>query len=68
MELILQWVEKQKKIPFILAHPLKKIGPASKIRLKDCTRRPAYPWRQHFHRGYPEDVVKQWQQEEPQDV
>lgn len=48
--------------------PAKKVGPASKIRLKDGTRRPAYPWRQHFHRGYPEDVVKQWQQEESQDV
>jgi acetyltransferase-like isoleucine patch superfamily enzyme len=21
---------------------------------------PAYPWRRHFHRGYPEDVVRGW--------
>ncbi len=21
---------------------------------------PAYPWRRHFHRGYPEDVVREW--------
>lgn len=43
--------------------PAKKIGPASKIRLKDGTRRPAYPWRSHFHRGYPSSIVEQWKSE-----
>jgi hypothetical protein len=28
--------------------------------LKDGTRRPAYPWRRHFHRGYPDEVVAAW--------
>ncbi|MCG9537199.1 N-acetyltransferase [Providencia huaxiensis] len=48
--------------------PAKKIGPASKIRLKDGTRRPAYPWRSHFHRGYPEHIIEQWERELNQDV
>lgn len=25
--------------------------------------KPAYPWRRHFHRGYPADIVEQWQAE-----
>ncbi|HGS4462842.1 TPA: N-acetyltransferase [Vibrio metschnikovii] len=40
--------------------PAKKIGPASKIKLKDGSRQPAYPWRKHFHRGYPESIISQW--------
>lgn len=48
--------------------PAKKIGPASRIRLKDGTRRPAYPWRTHFHRGYPESVVNQWKLEDDDNV
>ncbi|GHY71494.1 N-acetyltransferase [Vibrio cholerae] len=40
--------------------PAKKIGPASKIKLKDGSKQPAYPWRKHFHRGYPESITSQW--------
>jgi hypothetical protein len=40
--------------------PAKIIGPASMVTLRDGTGRPAYPWRQHFHRGYPEEVVAEW--------
>lgn len=36
-------------------------GDTSAIRLKDGTRRPAYPWIKHFRRGYPAEVVKQWE-------
>lgn len=36
-------------------------GEASAIRLKDGTRRPAYPWIKHFRRGYPEAVIQQWE-------
>lgn len=32
-------------------------GPTSRIRLRDGTNRPAYPWTTHFHRGYPEAQV-----------
>lgn len=43
--------------------PAKKIGSTSKIKLKDGSKRPAYPWRKHFHRGYPDDVVASWEME-----
>lgn len=42
--------------------PSKIIGSTSKIMLKR-TNKPAYPWRYHFHRGYPEEVVKEWMNE-----
>jgi UDP-3-O-[3-hydroxymyristoyl] glucosamine N-acyltransferase len=41
-------------------NPAKKIGLAARIRLKDGTRKPAYPWTNHFHRGYPEEIVNKW--------
>jgi acetyltransferase-like isoleucine patch superfamily enzyme len=40
--------------------PAKKICDTSKVKLKDGTGRDAYPWPRHFHRGYPEAVVKKW--------
>lgn len=40
--------------------PAKFLCATSKIKLKDGTGRQAYPWTTHFHRGYPEDVVKMW--------
>jgi acetyltransferase-like isoleucine patch superfamily enzyme len=40
--------------------PAKFICATSKIKLKDGTGRNAYPWTNHFTRGYPEDVVKSW--------
>ena len=40
--------------------PGKKLGPTSNIKLKDGTGRSAYPWRKHFHRGYPQAVVDIW--------
>lgn len=42
-------------------NPAKKVCLTSRIRLKDGTRRPAYPWMKHFHRGYPEEVIKDWE-------
>jgi len=42
-------------------NPAKKVCLASKIRLKDGTRRPAYPWIRHFHRGYPQEVITEWE-------
>lgn len=43
-----------------MGSPAVKICTASKIRLQDGTRRPAYPWTSHFSRGYPEDIVNAW--------
>ena len=40
--------------------PAETICNASKIRLQDGTRRPAYPWTTHFSRGYPEGVINEW--------
>jgi acetyltransferase-like isoleucine patch superfamily enzyme len=40
--------------------PAKEICEASNIKLKDGTDRPAYPWTNHFHRGYPEEIVRSW--------
>jgi acetyltransferase-like isoleucine patch superfamily enzyme len=42
-----------------IGNPAKVIGPVSKIKLSG-TNLPAYPWRYHFHRGYPNSVVKKW--------
>lgn len=43
-----------------MGSPAEKICSASKIRLQDGTRRPAYPWVTHFSRGYPADIVDGW--------
>jgi acyl-[acyl carrier protein]--UDP-N-acetylglucosamine O-acyltransferase len=39
--------------------PAKKICATSRIKLSDGSGS-AYPWRKHFSRGYPEEVVKGW--------
>lgn len=44
-----------------VGNPGKVVGLTSKIKLRDGT--PAYPWRRHFHRGYPEDIVNDWKAE-----
>ena len=43
-----------------MGSPARKICSTRKIRLKDGSKRPAYPWTTHFNRGYPEDIVKGW--------
>lgn len=44
--------------------PAKKICPTGKIRLQDGSEGPAYPWVNHFTRGYPEEVVAGWKRGE----
>jgi acetyltransferase-like isoleucine patch superfamily enzyme len=39
--------------------PGKVRGSVERVPLSDGSG-PAYPWRRHFHRGYPEDVVRGW--------
>jgi UDP-3-O-[3-hydroxymyristoyl] glucosamine N-acyltransferase len=41
-------------------NPAEMICMTRKIRLQDGTKRPAYPWINHFNRGYPEEVASQW--------
>jgi UDP-3-O-[3-hydroxymyristoyl] glucosamine N-acyltransferase len=45
--------------------PAKFICNTEQIKLKDGSNLSAYPWRKHFHRGYPDDVVSQWLKEFP---
>jgi|SRR5471030_1219705 len=40
--------------------PSKYLCDTSKIKLKDGSDRPAYPWTSHFRRGYPEAVTAGW--------
>jgi len=41
-------------------NPATKIGPTSRIKLSDGSRKAAYPWINHFMRGYPKEVLNQW--------
>ena len=41
-----------------VGNPAKNVGSTSKIKLEDGS--PAYPWKKHFKRGYPEDITKTW--------
>ena len=43
-------------------NPAKKICHLSKIRLKDGSNKSAYPWMNHYHIGYPNEVVQKWLQ------
>ena len=40
--------------------PAKVICRTEKIALKDGSGNPAYPWRRHFGRGYPNEIVSRW--------
>ena len=48
------------------AHTLVSGNPAvekcstSKIKLKYGSKKSAYPWIRHFHRGYPIEIIKEW--------
>ena len=42
---------------FVTGSPAEDKGPASRFKRNG---EPAYPWRRHFHRGYPKDVVDRW--------
>lgn len=44
-------------------NPARCVGPTSRLKLRDGSRRPAYPWRTHFTRGYPKEVVDCWAKE-----
>jgi acetyltransferase-like isoleucine patch superfamily enzyme len=44
----------------VAGSPAHVICATSRIKLKDGTDRPAYPWTTHFHSGYPEHIVKEW--------
>lgn len=43
--------------------PAKIIGDAKSIMKRDGSGQPAYPWKNHFHRGYPDVIVDSWKSE-----
>jgi acetyltransferase-like isoleucine patch superfamily enzyme len=44
--------------------PARVISETSKIQLRDGSGKPAYPWTQHFTRGYPTSITEQWNSEQ----
>lgn len=44
----------------VAGSPAKFICDTSAIKLKDGSGESAYPWRRHFHKGYPEAAVALW--------
>ena len=44
----------------VAGSPAKFICGTEKIKLKDGSGEHAYPWRRHFHRGYPAKAVAEW--------
>lgn len=44
----------------VAGSPAKFICDTSAIKLKDGSGERAYPWRRHFHKGYPEAAVAEW--------
>lgn len=49
----------------VFGAPARPQQSAADIRLHDAPDTPAYPWRGHFHRGYPEAVVARWRAQTP---
>lgn len=47
----------------VVGAPAKPKRLASEIELSDRPGTSAYPWRRHFHRGYPDEVVASWRRE-----
>jgi len=41
--------------------PARVIGETSLIKLRDASGKPAYPWTQHFKRGYPASITSGWE-------
>jgi acetyltransferase-like isoleucine patch superfamily enzyme len=46
----------------VVGVPARHVGQTSDIQLRDGSG-PAYPWMRRFHRGYPEELVRQWEAE-----
>ncbi len=44
----------------VAGSPAKFICNTKEIKMKDGSGQSAYPWRKHFHRGYPEAAVAAW--------
>lgn len=40
--------------------PARIVGKANSIKLRDGSDRSAYPWTNHFNRGYPQSIIEKW--------
>ncbi|MQA23200.1 N-acetyltransferase [Rugamonas rivuli] len=49
----------------VAGNPAQFLCDASKIKLKDGSGDPAYPWTTHFKRGYPADITAGWDAAQP---
>ncbi|ELX11375.1 hypothetical protein Jab_2c34940 [Janthinobacterium sp. HH01] len=49
----------------VAGNPAQFLCDASKIKLKDGSGAPAYPWTTHFKRGYPADITAEWDAAQP---
>lgn len=47
----------------VAGSPAKFICKTALIPLKDGSKKAAYPWRRHFHNGYPDDIINKWVEE-----
>lgn len=45
----------------VVGVPAKSVGPTTKIKLTGQQDEAAYPWRRHFHRGYPQEILDTWE-------
>jgi predicted flavoprotein YhiN len=50
-------------VALVAGAPAKFVCNTDQVKLKDGTGLPAYPWRRHFTRGYPQEWINQWAQE-----
>src|SRR5690606_27967307 len=46
----------------VAGNPARLVCRTDQLLLRDGSG-PAYPWRRHFHRGYPDEVVEHWRNE-----
>jgi len=44
----------------VSGNPARRISSVSRIKLRDGSGRSAYPWQRHYHKGYPESIVREW--------
>ena len=44
----------------VSGNPAVEKCPTSKVKLKYGSKKSAYPWTRHFHRGYPAEIIREW--------
>jgi len=49
----------------VVGNPGKVVGKVDRITFKNQPDKHVYPWRRHFHRGYPDHVIEEWKKEFP---